>query len=458
MLAGEFNRRRAGAISEADASIVAMPKSDLQGVGNAPSGYKRTEMGDIPEDWDMRMIAEISRVTSGKRLPVGSSLVVHPTPHPYIRVTDMRPGTVSLTDIRFVPVSVFPKVNRYRIFRDDIFISVAGTLGIVGKIPPELDGANLTENANRITDIKCVPDFLMYGLMSPIVQNVIKSFQTVGAQPKLALMRIRGFEIPIPSSAAEQRVIAEALSDVDALLGSLDALIAKKLAIKQAAMQQLLTGKTRLPSFTGEWTIANLARDSVLKARIGWQGLTTAEYLSSGQYYLVTGTDFDDGQIEWGSCCYVSRERYLQDRHIQLKVGDVLLTKDGTIGKVGYVAQLPGPATLNSGVFVIRPTSDKCVPLYLFYVLTSRVFLDFLRRLKAGSTISHLYQKDFVDFEFAAPELDEQIAIATVLSDIDAEIAALRERRNKTQNLHQAMMQELLTGKTRLITPETADD
>ena len=146
-------------------------------------GYKQTEVGIIPEDWDVKKIEEIGWVTSGKRLPLGSSLVEHPTPHPYIRVTDMRPGTVSLSDIKFVPESVFPAIKRYRIFRDDIFISVAGTLGIVGKVPPELDGANLTENADRITNIRCSQDFLLYILMSSLIQNAVDSIRTVGAQP-----------------------------------------------------------------------------------------------------------------------------------------------------------------------------------------------------------------------------------------------------------------------------------
>jgi len=215
-------------------------------------------------------------------------------------------------------------------------------------------------------------------------------------------------------------------------------------------MQQLLTGNTRLPKFEGEWIEKNMANDSDLKARIGWQGLTTAEYLESGNYKLVTGTDFKDGKIDWSSCCYVKRERYEQDRNIQLQIGDLLLTKDGTIGKVAYVDQLPAPATLNSGIFVIRPINNSYNSLYFYYVLSSRIFTDFLKKLQAGSTINHLYQKDFLHFSFLTPQIPEQEAIARVLSDIDAEITALEVRLEKAQNLKQAAMQQLLTGKTRL--------
>ncbi len=220
---------------------------------------------------------------------------------------------------------------------------------------------------------------------------------------------------------------------------------------KQIAMQQLPTGDTRLPGFTGEWNPLNMGRQSYLKARIGWQGLTTAEYLESGDYGLVTGTDFREGRIDWDGCHFVEKSRYDQDRFIQLKVGDVLVTKDGTIGKAAYIDHLPFPATLNSGVFVIRPLNDSYVPKYLFYILMSHIFTDFLNKLAAGSTISHLYQKDFVGFEFSAPPTKkEQSAIVEVLSDMDALLKGLDRLIVKKRDLKQATMQQLLTGKTRL--------
>ena len=174
-------------------------------------GYKQTEVGVIPEDWELNQLDSISSVTSGKRLPLGRSLTDKETPHPYIRVTDMGGGTVDLNGIRFVPEDVFPSIKNYRIYKEDIYISVAGSLGMVGKIPAELNGANLTENADRISGISCSRDFLLYILMSPLVQDVIDSIQTVGAQPKLALARIRKFSIPLPPTKAEQEAIAEAL-------------------------------------------------------------------------------------------------------------------------------------------------------------------------------------------------------------------------------------------------------
>lgn len=200
-----------------------------------------------------------------------------------------------------------------------------------------------------------------------------------------------------------------------------------------------------------EWEVKRLGDVATLKARIGWQGLTTAEYLSSGEHYLVTGTEFDGGYIDWSKCCFVDDKRYRMDRYIQLKVRDVLVTKDGTIGKVALVSKLPGSATLNSGVFVIRPINDAFSPEFFYYILCSSFFSDFLGQLAAGSTINHLYQKDFVNFSFSAPpSLSEQTAIATVLSDMDALLDSLDRLIAKKRDIKQAAMQELLTGKTRL--------
>ena len=261
---------------------------------------------------------------------------------------------------------------------------------------------------------------------------------------------LSSIQIPIPK-IIEQSAIVSVLADTDDLISSLENLIAKKRAIKQGAMQELLTGKRRLPGFNGKWKNLNMAEKSILKSRIGWQGLTTTEYLESGEYYLVTGTDFQNGKVNWYRCCYVAEDRYSQDCNIQLKRDDILLTKDGTIGKVGFVDVLPGPATLNSGVFVIRPKNTSYSPLFLYYVLTSCIFDNFLAKLQAGSTIVHLYQKDFVNFSFVAPELPEQNAIASVLSNMDEEIEQLEQKLAKYKLFKQGMMQVLLTGRIRLI-------
>ncbi|WP_340121498.1 restriction endonuclease subunit S [Methylobacter svalbardensis] len=408
-------------------------------------GYKQTEVGRIPDDWNTKTIDEIGFVTSGKRLPLGSSLTEQETPHPYIRVTDMRPGTVSLSDIRFVPDHVYPAIKRYRIFRDDIFISVAGSLGIVGKIPDELDGANLTENADRITNISCSRDYLLYVLMSPLIQNTIESLQTVGAQPKLALTRIRKFVIPLPDTRAEQEAIAEALSDVDALIASLDELITKKRSIKQGTMQQLLTGKKRLPVFSEKWevkrlgAVADIVRGASPRpiedpkwfnenSSTGW--VRISDVTKSNKYLFETSQKLSElGVI---NSRYVTRKNLIMS--ICATVGRPILNEIDVCIHDGFVVYR-------------NPQIDK---EYLYYFL-SFIEKDWSKNGQTGSQMNLNTTLINTTEIYFPKDKSEQTAIATVLSDMDAEITAIEARRDKTKTIKQGMMQALLTGRIRLI-------
>lgn len=201
-----------------------------------------------------------------------------------------------------------------------------------------------------------------------------------------------------------------------------------------------------------DWEATRIDKLCCLKARIGWQGLTTGEYLPQGDYVLVTGTDFNDGYIDWKNCYYVSKWRYDQDINIQIKEGDVLISKDGTIGKVAFLDSIPGPGTLNSGVFVVRPKQDNVMnKAYLSWIFKSIWFKSFIDQLTAGSTINHLYQKDFVKFQLVYPnDISEQSRIATALSAIDNLISELGKLIDKKRAIKQGAMQQLLTGKKRL--------
>ena len=193
------------------------------------------------------------------------------------------------------------------------------------------------------------------------------------------------------------------------------------------------------------WEVVDVDHSSFLKGRIGWQGLTTKEYLSFGNYLLVTGTEFRDGGIDWGKCHYVSKERFDQDPNIKLRVGDILVTKDGTIGKIAFINSLPLPATLNSGVFVLRPINDSYYPKYFYYILQSNYFKKFIDILKAGSTISHLYQYSFKNFLFPLPPYSEQQKIARILSNTESLIESLDKLITKKKHMKWGLMQTLLT-------------
>jgi type I restriction enzyme S subunit len=241
----------AAALSDIDAMIASLDrliakKRDVKQATMQELLTGKRRLPGFSGKWENKVIGDIAEVKGGKRLPLGKSLVDTPTPHPYIRVTDMQLGGVSLTDIRFVPEDVFPVIKNYRIWCSDVFISVAGTLGIVGKIPPQLNGANLTENADRLTNIRCDRDFLLYNLMSERIQNIIESERTVGAQPKLAINKIQSFSIALPPTLSEQAAIATILSDMDADIATMEKKLDKTRQVKQGMMQELLTGRIRL--------------------------------------------------------------------------------------------------------------------------------------------------------------------------------------------------------------------
>ncbi|MEJ5201490.1 MAG: restriction endonuclease subunit S [Anaerolineales bacterium] len=414
---------------------------------SVPKGYKRTEVGVIPEEWEVTPLEKIAKVKGGKRLPKGFTLVSSPNSHPYIRVSDMFMGGVNTDNLLYVPDEAYHYIQDYRIYLDDIFISVAGSLGIVGKIPQELNGANLTENADRITEISCDRDYLLYWLSSKVIQKLIQSNMTVGAQPKLAIKRIQEFPIVLPPFIEEQRAIAEVLSDVDSLLAALDRLIAKKRAVKQAAMLDLLTGRVRLPGFEGAWRRKEL-RDiaNIFKG----QGLSKSKVFKNGQYpCILYGELFTTYQR-------VIKEIYsytdLQEG-ILSQCGDILIpgstTTNGNDLSIAF-ALLVENVLIGGDINIIRLTSDEFDSVFLAYYLTHIKRKEIAERSQ-GITIIHLYGKDLNDLEIDVPSFREQTAIAAVLSDLDAEITALERERAKWQDIKQGMMNDLLTGKVRLV-------
>lgn len=400
-----------------------------------------------PSSWSVQPLGKISRLERGK-----FSARPRNDPRyfggriPFVQTGDVRSSdglitrySSTLNDQGVAVSKVFPKGT--------LLMTIAANIGDVGitsfkcAAPDSLVAVHPAQGVDR--------RWLYYALLSR--KPDLELVATNNTQLNINLERLNPFQVLVPSET-EQRMIAECLSSADGAIIGLERLLAKKRAIKQGLMQELLTGRTRLPGFTGEWAVLRVAASSHLKARIGWQGLTTGEYRASGEYRLVGGTDFRDGRVDWIVTPYVDKWRFDQDRNIQIQIGDVLITKDGTIGKVAFVDSLPGPATLNSGVFVVRPKADAYDSGFLYHMFRSRFFDEFVAGLSAGSTINHLYQRDLVTLEFVVPAtLAEQRAVSTVIFDADIEIEALERRLEATRAIKQGMMQELLTGRTRLV-------
>jgi type I restriction enzyme S subunit len=410
------------------------------------SPFKQTEVGMIPEEWCIAKFTEVTTlITCG--LAATPKYVSERSGYPFLSSMNVKNGRVLWSNFKYISHDLHKKLySNNPPQKGDILYSRVGTIGEAAVIEEDFE-FSIYVSLTLIKPGRVIDRYYLMHLLNsgPYRRRALDQVYLGSGVGNLNVEVVRNYPIVFPPTKAEQEAIAEVLSDADALIESLEQLIAKKRQIKQGTMQELLRPKDG-------WVEKRLGNTTVLKARIGWQGLTTAEYLDSGDFYLVTGTDFKDGYVDWSNCHYVDESRYKQDKNIQLRVHDVLVTKDGTIGKVALVNHLDKPATLNSGVFVIRPIEDAFHPEFFYCLLCSNVFAEFLGQLSAGSTINHLYQKDFVNFIYKAPaRITEQEAVSTILSEMDAEIAVLEKKLAKARQIKQGMMQELLTGKTRLV-------
>lgn len=184
----------------------------------------------------------------------------------------------------------------------------------------------------------------------------------------------------------------------------------------------------RFKGYTEDWEQRKLSELATMHARIGWQNLRTSEFLDAGDYMLITGTDFEDGKVNYSTCHYVEKERYDQDKNIQIKNGNILITKDGTLGKVAYVEGLSMPATLNAGVFNVEVKDENEIDSkYLFQFLKAPFLMDYVSKKATGGTIKHLNQSILVDFPIATPSKAEQVRIGEYFSNLD-ELITLHQR------------------------------
>lgn len=195
-------------------------------------------------------------------------------------------------------------------------------------------------------------------------------------------------------------------------------------------MEKSRKPKIRFKGFTDDWEQCKLSEVASTHARIGWQNLRTSEFLDKGDYMLITGTDFVDGSIDYSTCHYVARERYEQDRNIQISNGSILITKDGTLGKVAYVQGLSVPATLNAGVFNLEIRNvDMIDDKYLFQYLKAPFLMDYVDKKSTGGTIKHLNQNILIDFPIIYPTKEEQALIGDYFQGID-NLITLHQRLN----------------------------
>ena len=225
--------------------------------------------------------------------------------------------------------------------------------------------------------------------------------------PQLTVPQLASYNIFFPSKIEEEVKIGEYFNNLDNLI-----------TLHQCKCQ--IDGCRFQSPLAITWEQRKLSEIATMHARIGWQNLRTSEFLDSGDYMLITGTDFIDGAVNFDTCHYVERERYEQDKHIQIRNGSILITKDGTLGKVAYIQGLTMPATLNAGVFNVEIKDENEVDnRYLFQYLKAPFLMDYVDKKATGGTIKHLNQNILVDFPVVLPHKAEQEKIGEYFLAID---------------------------------------
>ena len=392
-----------------------------------PPGYKQTEVGVIPEDWEVKPLAGLAAILHG----FGFQSKYFATFGKYRLTT---PG-------HFHEAGGFRDVGDKQKFYDgplpdgyllregDLIVAMteqaAGLLGSAALVP----GSGSYLHNQRLGKLRMLsPDlstrFLYRIFNSPLYRAKVRETAAGTKVKHTSPTKLLEIIVPLPPTKAEQRAIAEALSDMDKLLGSLEKLTAKKRAIKQAAMQQLLTGKTRLPGFSGEWETRRLGNIAPLQR----------------------GFDLPTSQIRPGSYAVVYSNGVLHHHERAMVNGPGVVTgRSGTIGKVHFIEKDYWPH--NTALWVTSFCGND--PKFIYYLYTHIGLTRFL----SGSGVPTLNRNDVHQHLASCPPLPEQRAIATVLSDMDADIAALERRLDKTRAIKQGMMQKLLTGRVRLVKP-----
>lgn len=411
-------------------------------------GYKRTDVGVIPKEWDVIQLGDLKPfVTSGSR---GWASYYSERGSLFVRITNLSRDSIylDLADSKFVKLpSEASEGARTQLEEHDVLISITADIGIVGYVSASIPSpAYINQHIAlvRFNLSRASGKFVSYFLASEKPQRLFRASTDVGAKAGMSLTTVQKIQTALPP-LPEQRAIAEALSDVDGLLGGLDRLIAKKRDLKQAAMQQLLTGQTRLPGFQGEWSVR----------RLGEMTDTDPENLGTETppdfvFNYISLEDVDRGALR-GHTEQVFRSAPSRARR-KLRDNDVLVSTVRPNLKSHLLFRHNGqPWVCSTGFCVVRCREKQTHPGYVFFHMFGHLVTRQIEALLTGSNYPAINSGDVRALEIPFPEFSEQAAIAEVLTDMEAELAVLEQRRDKTRALKQAMMQELLTGRTRLV-------
>lgn len=415
-------------------------------------GYKMTEVGVIPEDWSVQPLAQlVSSVEYGSSAKSASSGDV-----PVLRMGNLQGGKIDWSDLVFT--SDPQEIERYALKAGDVLFNRTNTVDLVGKtaIYEAETPAIFAGYLIRIKEKKDLLDsrYLNYALNSePARKYGSKVVSIAVGQANINGQKLKTYPIPLPSSLDEQKRIADAIAEIEGFITSVDQLITKKHDIKQAAMQQLLTGQKRLPGFSGEWEVRRLGDFGRCLRGVSYKGDADLHpYDTEETYRLLRSNNVQQSSIDTTGLQFVN-VRCISNHQVMRKNDILICMANGSkelVGKAGLF-EVDDGARYTFGAFMgCFRIASGANSRFIFSLFGSYRYKNYISNLLAGSSINNLRPTDIEKMEFYFPSCSEQSAIAAVLSDMDAELTALEARRDKARQLKQGMMQDLLTGRIRL--------
>jgi type I restriction enzyme S subunit len=428
------------------------------------TGYKQTEVGVIPEEWEVKPLGQLSEfVTSGSR---GWAKHYSDTGPLFVRSQNIRDGCLDFTDRQCVTPPAGSEGGRTRLNRNDLLITITGnSVGNVAWVEPDIGEAYVSQHVGlvRLAEPLLAEYVCLFLAPGSPGNNQILTSQTGQSKPGLNLKNLRDFSVALPAPP-ERCAITTTLRDVDALLNALNQFITKKRDLRQATMQQLLTGQARLPGFHGEWSVKKLGD---LFNFSGGFSASRDQLSTEGHCYLHYG------DIHGASKTFVDTRADYQDipkldiplgkipQSSMLDDGDVVFVDaseddEGTSKHVVVVNKDSAPFISGLHTIIAKSKTDELAHEYRRYCFQTRAIREQFLFYAVGTKVSGISKTNIPKLTIPVPSIPEQTAIAAVLADMDAELATLEERLAKTRDIKQAIMQELLTGKTRLVSSEAS--
>ena len=403
----------------------------------------------LPSDWTVGLLAHISiKIQDGTHI----SPKLGGTEFKYITSKNVGPGRLRLESVETISREEHEKIyHRCDVRYGDLLLTKDGANTGNAAINLFREEISLLSSVAfiRANPRRSIESYILQYLLSAAGRKQVEDAMAGNAITRLTLAKIKDLRIPLPP-VPEQRAIAEVLTDADDFISTLEGLIKKKEAIKQGMMQELLTGRTRLPGFSAPWTTQVLGAVSVIDPETLSSGTRPTEIIDYVSLEDVSrGQIHESSRISFGKA--PSRARRVV-RPLDVLFGTV---RPNLQSHAIYLGRLRRPVA-STGFAVIRAIPGSVEPYFVFYLIMSNLASSQVERIIAGSNYPAVSSNDVRGFEFLFPDLNEQRAVGTTLADADAELATLESRLIKTRAIKQGMMQQLLTGRIRLPVVEAA--